>query len=115
MQLLASEVGANYYTNPPAIVSLLILSITYIQAATLHTQGRLNNHAACSLYTNDPGYGTCVMGVMTIRNIVPRVGIKSTFLAFRTSVLTITTLPDETTVPMPTCVCSCLPERSMHS
>ena len=32
MQLLASEVSADYYTCPSGIVSLLMLTITYIQA-----------------------------------------------------------------------------------
>ena len=47
MQLLASEVSAEYYTHPPWIVSLLMLTITYMHAMALHkhTQGRLNNHA----------------------------------------------------------------------
>ena len=32
MQLLASEVSADYYTCPPEIISLLMLTIIYIQA-----------------------------------------------------------------------------------
>ena len=36
MQLLASEVNAEYYTNHPGIVSLLMLTITYTQALHRH-------------------------------------------------------------------------------
>ena len=37
---------------PPGIVSLLMLTITYIQVMPLyiHTQCRFNNHTACNLY-----------------------------------------------------------------
>ena len=43
MQLLSSEVNAHYYTHPLGIISLLILTITYMQAMTY---GRFNNHTA---------------------------------------------------------------------
>ena len=36
MQLLTSEVSAEYNTHPPGIVSLLMLTITYIEAMVLH-------------------------------------------------------------------------------
>ena len=36
MWLLASKVSADYYTRPPAIVSILMLTISYIQAMTLY-------------------------------------------------------------------------------
>ena len=49
MQLLASEFSADYYTLPCGIVSLLLLTISYIQAMTLHTQSRFNNHTAHKL------------------------------------------------------------------
>ena len=41
-----------YYTHPTGIASLLMLTIICIQAMVLHihTQGRFNNHSACSLY-----------------------------------------------------------------
>ena len=50
-QLLASEFSADYYTDLPEMVSLLLLTITYIQAVALdtHTQDRFNNHTTCSL------------------------------------------------------------------
>ena len=32
MRLFASEVSADYYTRPPGIVSLITLTITYMQA-----------------------------------------------------------------------------------
>ena len=44
---------SDYYTHPPGIIRLLMLTITYIQAMTLHNihiQGRFNNHTAHSLY-----------------------------------------------------------------
>ena len=36
MQLFASEISTDYYTCPPAIVSLLMFTITYIRAMALH-------------------------------------------------------------------------------
>ena len=81
MQLLASKVSADYYyTRPPGIVGLLILTIIYIQ-------DRFNNHVENSLYrilVMEPSF----MGVMKMRNIVHRVGIEPTSLAFRASLLT---------------------------
>ena len=52
MQLLTSEVSANYYTRPSGIVSLFN-AYNYIQAMALHidTQGRFNNHITLSLYS----------------------------------------------------------------
>ena len=51
---------------------------------------------------------------MNIGNIMPGVGIQPTSLVLRDSVLSITPprLPDVTTVPTPSCLCSSLPERS---
>ena len=77
--------------------------MTYIQAVvTLHiqTQGKFNNYTARSLYRITV-MANSVVGVMKMRNMVPRVGIKPTSLAFRASVLTITPLrlPDGTTLP----------------
>ena len=46
VQLLASEVSADYYTGPLVIVSLFI-AYNYIEAMTLH--GMVNNHTANSL------------------------------------------------------------------
>ena len=52
IQLFASEVSADYYIRPVGIVSLVILTITYIQVMAIHIyrQHRFNNHTACSLY-----------------------------------------------------------------
>ena len=52
MQLLVSEVCADYYTCTPGIVSILMLTITYTQGMALHihTQGKFNNYTAHSLY-----------------------------------------------------------------
>ena len=54
---------------------------------------------------------TTVVGVMKMGNIVPRVVIKTTSLAFGVSLLIITPprLPDVTTIPMPTSLCSSFP------
>ena len=55
-------------------------------------------------------------GCDEMRNIVPRVGIEPIYMAFRPSVLTITQcrLPDITTIPNRTCLCSSLPGRSVQ-
>ena len=88
MQLLASEVGADYYPHGPGMVSHVMLTITYLQAMTLyiHRQGRFNNHAAHSLY-KIMVLASSVMGVMKMGNIVPRAGVEPTCLVFWASVL----------------------------
>ena len=50
-------------------------------------------------------------------NIVPRMRVQFTSLAFRANVLIITPPrpPDMTTVCMPTCLCSSLLERSVQT
>ena len=55
--------------------------------------------------------------VMKMRNIVPRVRIEPASLAFQASVPTISPsrLPSVTTLPMPTCLCGSLPERSVQT
>ena len=121
MQLLVPEASADYYTRPPGSISLLMLRITYIQAMALHshTQGRFNNHTvhiiACIGSWMD--MTTSVMSAMKIGNTVPRVGIEPIYVAFRASVLPNTPcrLPDVTTIPKLTCLCSFLPERSMQT
>ena len=75
MQFLNSEVTADYYTRPPGIVSLLMLTITYTQAALhIHTLGRLINYTACSLYMIML-MATSVKDVIKMGNIVPRAGL----------------------------------------
>ena len=66
MQLVTSEVNADYYTHHPGIVSLFMLIITYIQAMALHihTQGRFNNHTVYSFY-RIMVMSTSVVGVMS--------------------------------------------------
>ena len=73
---------------PNWYVSLLMLTITYIQAMALdiHIQSRFNNHTACSLY-RILVMETSVVGLMKIRNIVPRAGNKPTSLAFQYTTL----------------------------
>ena len=57
---------------------------------------------------------TCVVGVMKIGNIVPRVGLEPTSLAFQASVLPLhhVVFSDVTTMPTPTCLCGSLPQVS---
>ena len=81
MQHLASGVSANYYTRLPVIISLLILTHTYIQAMALkmHTPGRFNNYSVHILY-RILLTATSVVSVMEIGHIVPRAGLKPTSL-----------------------------------
>ena len=57
------------------------------------------------------------LGMLPMHLPSPGVGIEPTALAFRTSVLTITPprIPDVTNLPMPTCVCGSLPEKSVST
>ena len=57
------------------------------------------------------------MGVMKMGNSVYRAAIEPTSLAFRASVLTITSprLPDIITLYTPTCLCGSLPEKSVQT
>ena len=80
MQLLASEVSAEYYTHPPAIVSLLM-------TLHKHTQGRFNNHTPCSLY-RIMFTAISVVDEIKMGNIVPRARIEPTSPAFRATVVT---------------------------
>ena len=59
---------------------------------------------------------TSVVGVMEMGNIVPRAGIKPTYLEFWTSLLSVTShrLVDFTTIPTPICLYGSLPERSVQ-
>ena len=54
---------------------------------------------------------------MKMGNIAPRAGIEPASLAFQASLLTITqhSLVDITILATPTCLCSSLPERSVHT
>ena len=56
-------------------------------------------------------------GVMKMGNTVPRTGLKLTSLEFQASVLPShhVGFPDVTTIPMPTCLCGTLPERSVQT
>ena len=84
-----------------------MLTITYIVAVTIHiyAQGRLNNDRTHSLH-RILLMATSVVGVMKMGNIVPRVRIEPTCLAFWASVLTIIPpmLPVVTLLPKPTCI-----------
>ena len=90
MQLPPCEVSVDYYSCPPRIVSLLMLTIIYIQsiAFNIHrpTQGGFNSHTVHSLYRITI-MTTSVEGVTKMGNIVPRAEIEPTSLAFQASVL----------------------------
>ena len=82
MQLLASEVSADYYARPPELVCLLMLTITYILTYWF------NNHIVYSLYWIVL-METSVVGTMKMGNIVPKAGIEPTYLTFWAIVLPI--------------------------
>ena len=56
------------------------------------------------------------MGVVKMGNIVPKAGIAPTSLAIlgQRDRITPCRLPDVTTIPTPSCVCSSLPQRSVQ-
>ena len=54
---------------------------------------------------------------MKMGNPVPRVGLESTFLPFQASGLPLhhVGFPEVTTIPMPTCLCSAIPQSSVQT
>ena len=80
MQIHATEVSAAYYSPRHGIVSLLMLTITYIQTMLfhIHTEGGFNNHAVHSLYMILV-MATSVVSVIKMGNLVPRAGLKPHF------------------------------------
>ena len=128
MQLLALKVSADYYSHPPRIVSLLILTITYMRAinslyiyiytgyiyilyiAYIYTQGEFNSHTTHSLFRILVTEAS-VVGVMKMGNIVPRAGIEPTSLVFPASVLLLHHIGSGMSPP-PTCLGSFLPQVS---
>ena len=58
-----------------------------------------------------------VVGVIKMGNIIPRAGLEPTSLAFQASVLPYSPcrLPDVNTMPIPTCLCSSFPQRSVQT
>ena len=109
-ELLASEVSADYYTHPPGIVSLLMLTMVnglyiYIHRASSTTI----QHAALQ----DHGHSNQCRGWIKTRNSVPRTGLEPTYLASLASVLP--SHPAVTTIPTPTCLCSSLPHRAVQT
>ena len=105
MSILASE---QYCPRPSGIVSLLMLTVTCIEAVSLH----IHIHMVGS--TQNPGHSPIAVKIETI---APRAGTESTSVASQASVLTITPpmLPEVTTPPMLTCLCDCLPKRSVQT
>ena len=106
MQILASEVSADYYTHPPGVVILIMLAITYSQWPYIfihRVDSTTIQDIAC---TGTPGMATSAVGVMKMGNIVPRVGIEPTPLAFPDRCATVTPcrLPDITIIPLPSCL-----------
>ena len=89
----------------------------YIQTMALHihTQGRFNNHTACSLY-RIMVTAISVVGVMKMGNIGPRAWLEFRSLAFRASVLLHHIgFPDITSIPTPTCLGNSFPQRSVQT
>ena len=120
MQLRTSEVSSDYYSRPPGIVSLLMLTITYEQAMALqlhiHNQGSFHNHTVHTLYR------IMVMTLvswlcMKIGNIALRAEFKPTFLAFWASVLPLHHIGSliSALIPTPTCFRSFLPQRPVQT
>ena len=83
MQLLASEVSADYYTHPPGIVSLLMLTITYRQWPYIYIHRVGSTPSLYRIMVT----AISAVGVMKMGNIVLRVGVEPTSLAFQASVL----------------------------
>ena len=77
------EVSADYYPDPPGIVSPFNAYNYIYTGMALHidTQGRFNDHTSCSLYRIH-GHSNQCCGHDEIGNIVPRVGIELTSLPF---------------------------------
>ena len=90
-----------------------------ISCACLHTSPSCDLIAVYPFtYLLHHKFYTFVMGVLKMENIVPRgTGIEPTSLAFRASVLTITShmLPDVPILPTPTCLCDSFPEKSVYT
>ena len=74
--------------SSPGIISLLMLTISYIQVMALHihTQGKFSNHTAHSLFRIMVS-ATSGMDVMKMGKIVPKAGLEPTSRAFQASVL----------------------------
>ena len=63
-------------------------------------------------------FNKCIVSLMKMVNIVPRAGLEPTSLAFHASVLPLHHIgfPGVTnTVPMPTCLCSSLPQTPVQT
>ena len=118
MQLLASEVSADYYNNYTSTYSSWnyksFNAYNYIHTGSglsYTFTGQIPRPYSMQL-EQDPGHGTGVMGVTKIGNTVPRAGFEPIYLTFRPSVLTLHHIgfPDVTAIPTPTCLCSSLPQ-----
>ena len=93
-----------------------LLMLTYIHTGNGDTQGRFNNHTACSL-SSILVMATSVVGVMKMGNIVPIAGLEPTSPGFRATVLPFhhVGFPDVTTKSTPTCLCSSVPQMSVQT
>ena len=88
MQLFTSEVSADYYACTPGIVSLIMLTITYRQWPYIYIERQVGSTTIqCVACTGSMAMATNIIGEMKMGNIVARVGIEPTYLAFRASML----------------------------
>ena len=111
----ASEDNAEYYTRPPGIVSLLLLTVTFIQAMALHkhTQGRFNNQTLHRVY-RIMVMATCVVmwwkcEILCLERDLNLDLWHSSQCANNTPCR----LPDVTTIPKHIRLCNSLPQRSV--
>ena len=120
VQLLASDISADYYARAPGIVNLVMLTVTYIQALAIYIyiyiyrQGRFNNHTVHSLYRIH-GHGNQCHGSDENGQYCAESGTRTHISGIPGQCATIATIPDVITIHMPTCLCSSLPQRSVHT
>ena len=97
--------------------TLIPLELYVFQCLQLHTQRQwpyicidsIGSTTIQHIALLDAGQGTSVMGVMKMRNIVPRSELEPTSLAFQASVL-----PYVSTISTATGLCKSLPQRSVQ-
>ena len=97
-------------------ISLSVIVIVHVISISVSTSRHLMSWVFHWVHEGIE-YITCVVGVMKMGNIVPRVGLKHISLAFRASVLPLHHIgfPDVTFIPTPTCLYKSLPQRPVQS
>ena len=116
MQLLVSEVSAEYYTRPPGILSLLMLTITSRQSPYIYIY-KVSSTTIQHIYCTGSLSWHQSHGMMKMENVVSRAGIKPPIsdILGQCSIITPLRLPDVITISTPTCLCSALPQRSVQT